>query len=195
MSRVFVHVKIVGFAMFRQLGVELCHVIQRWVLIGFAEMALDRATDLRRALERGGALAPPAKATAAIPGDRGFKISAGGSHQVCDPPAHAETEDADAAAIDESNGLKIIHRRADVFDDVCIARPPAARRPIVLTIRAVAMIEVRRDGKISFPCCARSHLFHKSIHAVLVLNHDDGRQPLFTVRPGNEQIHPAIVYA
>src|SRR5262245_46564263 len=158
-------------------------------------MALDRAVDLSGALEGCRTVAPLAKAAATVPGDCGFEIFAGGGHQVRDPPAHAETKNTDTAGVDEFARLVIIHRRADIFDDVHIARSSTPRRPIVLAIGTVAMIEIRRHREISLRRRARGHLLHELIDAVLVLDHDDCRHGLVTRRPSDEQIHPAIVYA
>ena len=49
---------------------------------------------------------------------------------------------ADPAAVNELARSDVAHRRAYIFDDVHVAHPPAPRRSIVLTIRAVTMIQV-----------------------------------------------------
>src|SRR4029434_7764751 len=112
-------------------------------------MALDRAVDLSRPLKGCRPVAPLAKATATVPGDRGFEIFAGGGHQVRDPPAHAKSKNTDTAGVDEFARLEIIHCRADIFDDVHIARSSTPRRPIVFAIRPVTMIEIRCHREIS----------------------------------------------
>jgi len=58
----------------RHLGVKLPHVCRRRIFIVFAEVAHDRAVNLRRAIEGRWGIAPGMKRIAAVVHHAGFEI-------------------------------------------------------------------------------------------------------------------------
>ena len=125
----------------------------------------------------------------------GFEPVVGAGPGDGEAASHAEADDSQAAAVDGTMVLQKIHSGVNIVDDGAIAQTGSSGDDVVFAIRSVAMVKIRRHREISFRRRPRGHLFHKLIDSVLMLDHHDRRQRLVALRPGDEQIHPVIVYA
>ncbi len=137
-----------GFVKPIEFGIQLCHVVGRWIFILGPEMTLQRAVNFRSALERRGKITSPgAKNIAAIISDRSIKNWIGGSHEIDDTPAHAKADNTNFAAVDAIVMLKKFDACIDVVDNSTVAQARAAGNEIIFALGPVAMIEVwcRRD--------------------------------------------------
>ena len=73
MVRVGIKEKLMGFAQAGELGVEPAHFVRRRILVELAEVALDRAANIRCHGRRRRAVAPLRVTAAAVEIDGGFE--------------------------------------------------------------------------------------------------------------------------
>ena len=107
-----------GFAKIIEFGIQLCHVVGRWILILGPEMTLQGAVNFRSALERRGQITwGGGGGITAIISDRSIKNWIGGSHEVDDTPAHAKADNTNFAAGDVIVMLKKFDACIDVLDN------------------------------------------------------------------------------
>src|SRR5215475_8519958 len=126
--------------------------------------------DLRSAVEGRWAFAPGDHDVAPIVGHGGLQVWIGCRHEIRHPAAHAEPNNAEPLCINRAMANQEVDRGVYVFDDSDILQPSPPCGAIVLTVRAIAVVQVRSHGSISRACDTLRHFLHKIIYTTLMLN-------------------------
>src|SRR5262245_49073296 len=151
MRRVVVKKEFMRLAKFCEFSRKLAHLIGRRVLIELAEMALDRARNIRRQGCRGRAIAPLLIAATAVKIDGDFERLARRSGEKRDAPAHAEADDAEPRDIGAGPAfLQKGNSCVDIVEHIDVAPAMLEARRFFRCVRlALAVIKLRSDADVA----------------------------------------------
>src|SRR5215510_14456180 len=149
--------------------------------------------DLHSAVKGRWAVAPGDHDVAPIVGHSGLQVWIGCRHEIRYAATHAEPNNAEPLRINRTMADQEVDRGVHVFDDSDILQPSSPCGAIVLTVRAITVVQVRSHGGISRARDPLRHFFHKIIHTTLMLNDHDRRKQACPTRYADIESHVCTV--